>query len=143
MFSETESGVPLRGRRGAVRDDDQRRGEPHRGDRADDDPAGRRALPDRVSPPTWRRSRPPVSRPTPPTCWPSPRLVTALRSGLAGLVDALAGTHDHEGLAEAAYHRDSVLPAMLSVREAADALEAVVADDLWSLPTYQEMLFIR
>ena len=48
-----------------------------------------------------------------------------------------------EGLAEAKRARDTVLPAMLEVRAAADALEAVVADDLWSLPTYQEMLFIR
>ena len=48
-----------------------------------------------------------------------------------------------EGLAEAERVRDDVLPAMLAVRAAADALEAVVADDLWSLPTYQEMLFIR
>jgi glutamine synthetase len=31
---------------------------------------------------------------------------------------------------------------MLEVREAADALEGVVADDLWPLPTYQEMLFM-
>ena len=32
---------------------------------------------------------------------------------------------------------------MGEVRAVADALEAVVADDLWSLPSYQEMLFIR
>jgi glutamine synthetase len=38
---------------------------------------------------------------------------------------------------------DVILPAMLAVREAADALEALVADDLWPLPTYQEMLFIK
>ena len=44
---------------------------------------------------------------------------------------------------ETRYCCDNVLPAMLVVREAADALEAVVADDLWPLPTYQEMLFIR
>jgi glutamine synthetase len=31
---------------------------------------------------------------------------------------------------------------MLEVRAAADSLEDVVADDLWPLPTYQEMLFI-
>jgi hypothetical protein len=31
---------------------------------------------------------------------------------------------------------------MAAVRSAADALEAVVADDLWPLPTYQEMLYI-
>ncbi|MEM7681336.1 MAG: glutamine synthetase III [Planctomycetota bacterium] len=36
-----------------------------------------------------------------------------------------------------------VLPKMLEVRECVDALEAIVADDLWPLPTYQEMLFIR
>jgi len=35
-----------------------------------------------------------------------------------------------------------VLPAMVEVRKAADALEAIVADDLWPLPTYEEMLFI-
>jgi glutamine synthetase len=29
------------------------------------------------------------------------------------------------------------------VRSAADSLETLVADDLWPLPTYQEMLFIR
>ena len=48
-----------------------------------------------------------------------------------------------EGLEGAKSARDNVLPVMGKVREAADALEAVVADDLWSLPTYQEMLFIR
>jgi glutamine synthetase len=36
-----------------------------------------------------------------------------------------------------------VLPAMLKVREYADKLEGYVADDLWPLPTYQEMLFIK
>ena len=37
---------------------------------------------------------------------------------------------------------EALLPAMADVRAAADALEEVVADDLWPLPTYQEMLFI-
>ncbi len=46
-------------------------------------------------------------------------------------------------LAEARYFRDTVLPAMLAVREVSDKLEMVIADDLWPLPTYQEMLFIR
>ena len=54
----------------------------------------------------------------------------------------MAGLHEHEGLEEATYCRDTILPAMLAVREAADALEGLVADDLWSLPTYQEMLYI-
>jgi glutamine synthetase len=36
-----------------------------------------------------------------------------------------------------------ILPAMLEVRKYADELETIVADDLWPLPTYQEMLFIK
>jgi len=39
--------------------------------------------------------------------------------------------------------RDKILPAMLAVREVADDLEGIVADDQWPLPTYQEMLFIK
>ena len=48
----------------------------------------------------------------------------------------------HSALAEAEHARDALLPAMADVRAAADALEELVADDLWPLPTYQEMLFI-
>jgi glutamine synthetase len=32
---------------------------------------------------------------------------------------------------------------MNAVRTAVDRLEANVADDLWPIPTYREMLFIR
>ena len=39
--------------------------------------------------------------------------------------------------------RDTVLPAVESVREVADKLERIVADDLWPLPKYSEMLFIK
>jgi len=43
----------------------------------------------------------------------------------------------------AAYVRDRVVPAMEDVREIADRLERIVADDLWPLPKYSEMLFIK
>ncbi len=43
----------------------------------------------------------------------------------------------------AAYMRDRVIPAMEDVREVADRLEGLVADDLWPLPKYAEMLFIK
>ncbi|MFN2613107.1 MAG: glutamine synthetase III [Solirubrobacterales bacterium] len=43
----------------------------------------------------------------------------------------------------ATYARDNQIAAMASVREAADKLEGVVADDLWPLPKYSEMLFIK
>ncbi len=43
----------------------------------------------------------------------------------------------------ASYMRDAVIPAMEDVREVADRLEKLVADDLWPLPKYSEMLFIK
>jgi len=43
----------------------------------------------------------------------------------------------------AAYVHDRVVPAMEDVREVADRLEKIVADDLWPLPKYSEMLFIK
>jgi glutamine synthetase len=39
--------------------------------------------------------------------------------------------------------RDEILPKMLDVREHVDALEGIVPDELWPLPTYQEMLFVK
>ncbi|MET0956320.1 MAG: hypothetical protein ABWY68_10255 [Cryobacterium sp.] len=68
--------------------------------------------------------------------------ITELRDALATLKAALAEETGHEALAEAEHARDALLPAMAAVRTAADALEEIVADDLWPLPTYQEMLFI-
>ena len=39
--------------------------------------------------------------------------------------------------------RDTVVPAMDAVRDVADRLEKIVADDLWPLPKYSEVLFIK
>jgi glutamine synthetase len=38
---------------------------------------------------------------------------------------------------------DELLPNMKRIRGYADELEGLVADDIWPLPTYQEMLFIK
>ena len=46
-------------------------------------------------------------------------------------------------LEEARYMRDTVIPAMDATRKVADRLEKLVADDLWPLPKYSEMLFVR
>jgi glutamine synthetase len=60
---------------------------------------------------------------------------------------ALEKANDHDGpdggLTHAKYMRDTVIPAMDGVREVADRLERIVADDLWPLPKYSEMLFIK
>jgi len=72
--------------------------------------------------------------------------VTAKLRSMQTEVDKLEKVLAHEGgdtLAHAKYMCTKVLPAMLTVRGYADALESVVADDLWPLPSYQEMLFIR
>ncbi len=43
-----------------------------------------------------------------------------------------------------AHHmRDNIVPAMLAVRDVCDRLEKVIPDDLWPLPRYREMLFIK
>ena len=69
-------------------------------------------------------------------------LVKDLQDGTAKLEKVL-GAHGHKTTLEHAAHLcHEVIPAMAAVRKAADALEGMVADDLWPLATYQEMLFI-
>jgi glutamine synthetase len=58
-------------------------------------------------------------------------------------LEAVNADHPDSLTAEAAYMRDQVLPAMDACREHADRLERMIADDLWPLPRYSEMLFIR
>ncbi|MCL2645459.1 MAG: glutamine synthetase III [Phycisphaerales bacterium] len=50
---------------------------------------------------------------------------------------------DEDVLAQATYSKETIIPAMKAVRELGDKLETIVADDLWPLPTYREMLFIK
>ena len=60
-------------------------------------------------------------------------------------LEKVNGSHPHGGslIAHAKFMRDKVIPAMDATRDVADRLERIVADDLWPLPKYQEMLFIR
>jgi glutamine synthetase len=55
----------------------------------------------------------------------------------------LAVNQPADSLEHAEYMRDTTIPAMAGVRDAADALEKVVADDLWPLPKYSEILFVK
>jgi glutamine synthetase len=68
--------------------------------------------------------------------------IAELTAALANLKGALTDHSADSAYDEAVHARDALLPAMDAVRAAADALEGVVADDLWPLPTYQEMLYI-
>ncbi|HEX4392004.1 MAG TPA: glutamine synthetase III [Mycobacterium sp.] len=68
--------------------------------------------------------------------------IVDLEKGLASLKAALSDHSAESALDEAKHAQHELLPAMEAIRTAADALEAVVADDLWPLPTYQEMLYV-
>ena len=69
-------------------------------------------------------------------------LIAKLQDSVADLV-GLLDTHCKSMEAECEHMRDAVLPKMLEVREAVDTLEGYVPTDVWPLPTYQDMLFIK
>jgi glutamine synthetase len=80
--------------------------------------------------------------------------VQRLKEELGELLDTFVETifeletanrdHPEAGiLDEAKYVQTTVLPAMAAVREVADRLERIVPDDLWPLPKYAEILFIK
>ncbi|MCE2835648.1 MAG: glutamine synthetase III, partial [Cyanobium sp. 49614_E6] len=60
----------------------------------------------------------------------------------SALEEALANPpHDTHGHMH--HCAGTLMPLIGSLREAVDGLETLVDDDLWPLPTYQEMLFVR
>ncbi|MCA9949872.1 MAG: glutamine synthetase III [Anaerolineales bacterium] len=63
--------------------------------------------------------------------------------GAVNQLEKLNGQHADGLRAEAKHACFTVVPAMGEVRKIADTLENLVADDMWPLPTYQEMLFIK
>ena len=71
----------------------------------------------------------------------------SLTSEFAEAISALEEANGYpdgvEGLDLAVYARDSQLTALDRVRELGDQLEKIVADDLWPLPKYSEILFIK
>jgi len=73
--------------------------------------------------------------------------ITRLVDEMKSRVDQLQGLLDHESNGDAVKHakyfRDKVIPAMNALRESGDALEGLVPHDLWPLPTYREMLFVK
>ena len=81
-----------------------------------------------------------------------PELASEVNDVLRETVEALRGLEsanlaenqpEDELLEHAEYMRDTTVPAMAAVRDGADRLEKLVADDLWPLPKYSEILFIK
>ena len=79
--------------------------------------------------------------------------VTKLADKIAGVTDTLVASIEALEVAQEAAHKagslhaeakafkEKVIPAQDAVRAAADELETLVADDLWPLPKYRELLF--
>jgi glutamine synthetase len=80
----------------------------------------------------------------------SETVIKIVNDGLNKLVKALevlvkvnADLGGDEIVEKANHMHKKVIPAMNEVRNAADELERVVADDFWPLPTYRDMLFVK
>ncbi len=70
-------------------------------------------------------------------------LTNSIIAKTSKLADAIAKEDFSNTEEHMKYCANTIRPLMDDVRADADALEAEVADDLWPLPTYQEMLFIK
>ncbi len=70
-------------------------------------------------------------------------LVSELEDRVDALEQAVESAPEDGAVKQALYCRNEIFPALEAVRESSDGLEEIVADDLWPLPTYQEMLFIK
>lgn len=68
----------------------------------------------------------------------------AILEGVERMTDARhkANRMPDERAKALAYH-DTVLPLMTEIREHADALELIVDDEMWTLPKYRELMFVR
>jgi glutamine synthetase len=69
-------------------------------------------------------------------------LVARFQESITAL-EKVANHHDDDPARHAAWIRDKVKPAMHALRNYADQLESQVASDLWPLPTYRELLFLK
>jgi glutamine synthetase len=73
-------------------------------------------------------------------------MLTKAVDALKTRADKLEKALTHEGGSadkHAKYFRDSVIPVMVSLRDAGDALELAMPHESWPLATYREMLFIK
>jgi glutamine synthetase len=68
----------------------------------------------------------------------------SLNSSIAKLDKILAKTKQIDDITkQAESYREEVIPAMNDIRKSADELEKIVDADIWPLPSYAEMLFLR
>jgi len=75
------------------------------------------------------------------------RLINQLIVANKALKEGIEKAHKNEKTANPEQHaqfvRDTLKPLIANVREPADALEQIVEDDLWVLPKYSDILFLK
>jgi glutamine synthetase len=69
-------------------------------------------------------------------------LVDEFRRRIAD-VERLAGHHEADPAKHAAQQARELKPAMARLRDTGDAIESQVAADLWPMPTYRDLLFLK
>jgi glutamine synthetase len=70
-------------------------------------------------------------------------LTNSMMSKVSKLISVMTNSEFGSTEEHMKYCANTIRPVMDDIREDVDALEAEVANDLWPLPTYQEMLFIK
>ncbi len=135
---------PLRNLHGAVLQGHQQRGRLCPVDGQDDDPAGGLSLSGgagRVSPPSLKAIG---KNPAPGHAGNADRpWLPSWRTRSASWRRRINHKGGHDLAAEAKHYHSDVVPAMLGGARDRRPAGEIVADDLWPLPTYREILFIK
>lgn len=71
------------------------------------------------------------------------RLVDQLTDTLEVLAEQNQELGGDEVLSKAEHMRADIIPAVTDVRDVVDRLERIIPDDLWPVPTYRDMLFVK
>ena len=70
-------------------------------------------------------------------------LVDQLTEKLAVLAERNQDQGGDDVVSKAEHMRANIIPALKEVRDVVDRLERIVPDDLWPVPTYRDMLFVK
>jgi glutamine synthetase len=71
-------------------------------------------------------------------------LITLMSENISNLENKVKQSKAKDDVIESSrFARDKIFPAMQALRATADKLETIVDAELWPLPTYAEMLFVR
>jgi len=69
--------------------------------------------------------------------------ITDFTRAVNSLEKAISHHASGDAIDHAKHIKEQIIPAMAELRKIGDKLETIVSDDLWPLPTYREMLFIK